>query len=386
MQQMNPTANPSSLSLQLTSDLIRHIRAVGGWCRFDDFMNRALYSPGLGYYAHDSRKFGLQPDSGSDFVTAPELSPLFGRTLAHQIAQVLQLTGTAEVMEFGAGSGALAREVLQELAQLGVILKRYAIVDLSASLRARQQHTLAAAPFPVEWLDSLPSTFNGVMLGNEVLDAMPVQLLTRKNGLWFERGVSLGDDERLIFSDRPSDLRPPLQEQDLAALPPDYLTEIHPQAQAFMHTVAQTLQKGAAFFIDYGFPESEYYLPARVQGTLMCHHRHQAHANPLLNPGEDDITAHVNFSAMAMAAQDAGMDVLGYTSQAHFLINCGIADLLAQTPADSPAYLPLVAHTQKLLTEHEMGELFKVLAVGRGLGEQAQALMGFSRADRTHTL
>jgi SAM-dependent MidA family methyltransferase len=336
---------------------------------FDDFMNRALYTPGLGYYANDLRKLGLMPGSGSDFVTAPELSPLFGRALALQVGQALEHTQTDEIWEFGAGSGALA---LQLLEALGERVRRYTIVDLSGALRARQQLTLQQFGDRVQWASELPSVLRGVVVGNEVLDAMPVQLLARIGGVWHERGVVL-DGERFAWADRPTALRPPVEIEGAH----DYLTEIHPQAEAFIRTLAASLQRGAAFFIDYGFPEAEYYHPQRHMGTVMCHRGHQADADPLRDVGLKDITAHVNFTGIALAAQDAGLSVLGYCSQARFLLNCGLAQLMEQ------AELPVRAQAHKLVMEHEMGELFKVLGLCAGEPWLAPA---YSAGDRTHTL
>lgn len=334
-------------------------------------MARALYTPGLGYYANDLRKLGLMPGSGSDFVTAPELSPLFGRALAAQVGQALQHSSTDEIWEFGAGSGALA---LQLLETLGEQVRRYTIVDLSGALRARQQKTLQAFGERVQWASELPARMQGVVVGNEVLDAMPVQLLARGNGLWYERGVSVGaDGERFVWQDRPTNLRPPVEIPG----PQDYLTEIHPQAEAFMRTLAERLQRGAAFFIDYGFPEAEYYHPQRHMGTVMCHRAHQSDHDPLADVGLKDITAHVNFTGIALAAQQAGMGVLGYASQGRFLLNCGLPQLMEQ------ADLPSRAQAHRLLMEHEMGELFKV--IGLCAGEPWDAL-GFASGDRTRTL
>jgi len=360
-----------SLTTTLASRIVQGIAAAGGWIGFDDFMARALYTPGLGYYANDLRKLGLMPGSGSDFVTAPELSPLFGRALAAQVAQALQHSGTDEVWEFGAGSGALA---LQLLEALGGRVRRYTIVDVSGALRARQQQTLQRFGARVQWAHEWPATLQGVLLGNEVLDAMPVQLLARVQGQWFERGVAVEPgSERFVWQDRPTSLRPPVE----IAGTHDYLTEIHPQAEAFMRTLADRLKAGAAFFIDYGFPEAEYYHPQRHMGTVMCHRAHQADADPLREVGLKDITAHVNFTGIALAAQEAGLGVLGYTSQGRFLLNCGLPQLMEQ------AALPQRAQAHKLLMEHEMGELFKV--IGLCAGDPWDAL-GFSAGDRTHTL
>jgi SAM-dependent MidA family methyltransferase len=333
-------------------------------------MALALYAPGLGYYANSARQFGQMPSSGSDFVTAPEMSPLFGRALAVQVGDALVATGTEEVWEFGAGSGALARQLLQAL---GERVRRYTIVDLSGSLRARQQEALGAYAGRVEWASELPQEMRGVVVGNEVLDAMPVKLLVRLGGQWHERGVVVASDGEPGWSDRATELRPPAE----IAGAYDYLTEIHPQAEAFMRTLADRLVKGAAFFIDYGFTEAEYYHPQRHMGTLMCHRGHQADSDPLPDLGHKDITAHVNFSGLAMAAQEAGLTTLGYTSQARFLMNCGLLALLEQ------ASLPERVAAHRLLAEHEMGELFKVIGFHRGDFWDA---VGFQEGDRTHTL
>ncbi|XAH24451.1 SAM-dependent methyltransferase [Xylophilus sp. GW821-FHT01B05] len=371
------TTRPESLSSAphgaLHGQIASAIAQAGGWIGFDRFMAMALYAPGLGYYARSSPKFGAMPQSGSDFVTAPELSPLFGRTLAAQVAEALQATGTDEVWEFGAGSGALAQQLLEAL---GDRVRRYVIVDVSGSLRARQQARLAAWGDKVQWLAELPARIEGVVVGNEVLDAMPVQLLARHggqaDGVWHERGVVL-QDGAFAWADRLTDLRPPLDIEG----PQDYLTEIHPQGQAFVRTLADRLARGAAFLLDYGFGESEYYHPQRHMGTVMCHRGHVADSDPLADVGEKDITAHVDFTGIALAAQEAGLEVLGYTTQAHFLYNCGLGPLLDQA---SPVERAAAA---KLVLEHEMGELFKVIALGRG---EAWEPMGFAQGDRSHRL
>jgi len=336
---------------------------------FDRFMALALYAPGLGYYAHGSRKFGSLPASGSDFVTAPELSPLFGRALAAQLGEALAQTGTQELWEFGAGSGALAQQLIEAL---GDRVARYTIVDLSGTLRERQQARLAAFGARVQWVQELPEAMEGVVVGNEVLDAMPVKLLQRRGGAWFERGVVVAG-EGFAWRDRPTDLRPPIEVEDSH----DYLTEIHPQAQAFIRTLADRLSRGAAFFIDYGFPEREYWHPQRHMGTLMCHRGHMADPDPLQQVGEKDITAHVDFTGIALAGQEAGLTLLGYTSQARFLMNCGLVPLLGE------AGLQDRVAGQRLVNEHEMGELFKVIAFTRGGFWEA---MGFAEGDRTHRL
>ncbi len=363
-----------SLTSAVPEPIARAIEAGAGWLAFDDFMALALYAPGLGYYAGASAKFGRMPQTagGSDFVTAPELTTLFGQTLAAQVQQALQVTQTREVWEFGAGTGALAQQLLQTLDASGQSLWRYHIVELSGSLQARQRAVLGDYGERVCWHTELPAQMNGVVLGNELLDAMPVKLLARLDGQWHERGVAQGP-AGLVWRDRPTALRPPLAiEGDH-----DYLTEIHPQAEAFVRTLAQRLVRGAVFLIDYGFPEHEYYHVQRHMGTLMCHRGHRADADVLTDVGGKDITAHVNFTGIALAAQEAGLGVLGYSTQGRFLINCGLGARLHS------ASVPERIMAQRLLTEHEMGELFKV--IGLHVGEPWDAI-GFSQGDRTHTL
>jgi SAM-dependent MidA family methyltransferase len=379
-----PETTRASVASPLAQQLADEIRAAGGWIGFERFMERALYTPGLGYYARGDRQFGALPGSGSDFITAPELSPLFGHALARQVAQALEASGTREVWEFGAGSGALAAQLLEAL---GDRIDRYTIVDLSATLRERQGRTVAQrAPQQASklvWADRLPEAIDGVVVGNELLDAMPVVLLHFDGQRWLERGVSLDASGGLVWQDRPtapdSDLRPPVE----AAFLPGMVTELPRQASAFVTTLAGVLRRGAAFFIDYGFPEREFYLPQRHGGTLMCHRAHQADPDPLDAVGDKDITAHVDFTAVALAGQDAGLEVLGYTSQARFLVNCGLAaDLQA---ASDRGDLRLIANTQKLLVEHEMGELFKVIGFAAAATPIDEPI-GFMAGDRTHTL
>ncbi len=383
-------AATAELSALGPNSLAQHIQKAmaqdGGWWPFERFMSAALYTPGLGYYGGSHLPLGRMPQDGSDFVTAPELSALFGRALAVQVQQALKATNTAVVCEFGAGSGALAEQLLQAL---GDAVQRYDIVDLSGSLRQRQALRLARFGDRVRWLDAWPQTLEAVVVANEMLDALPVTLLRWDGQRWWERGVAWhGELAGYCWEDRPTDRRPPVDgcyrpiDQDgLADWParfvPDTVLEIHPQAEAFVRSLAQRLVRGAAFFLDYGFPEREYYHPQRTGGTLMCHRAHRADANPLVDVGLKDITAHINFTGVALAAQDAGLSVLGYTSQARFLMNCGLVDLMAQGTLDERA------NAAKLVTEHEMGELFKVLGLAAGAGFEA---VGFAVGDRSHTL
>jgi len=388
----------------LVARIASRIAAAGGWMPFDDFMAEALYAPGLGYYSGGRRIFGLGPEGGSDFVTAPELSPFFGRALAVQVREALAASDTGRVYEFGAGTGALAEQILEALdaddADEDGMLRvpvDYTIVELSGHLRERQQQRLARFAPRVQWLDAWPETIEGVVVGNEVLDAMPVKLLHRSAGRWHERGVvdledpasagraAEGTDDgkhRFAFADLDAPFALEGETQAAAALMDGFfidgsVTEIHTIAESFIASLADRLRRGVAILVDYGFPEHEYYHPQRLGGTLMCHQAHQADGDPLADVGAKDITAHVNFSGIALAAQEAGMTVLGYTSQARFLINCGLVDLLAAASVGERA------NAQKLVNEHEMGELFKVIALARGCELDP---IGFHAGDRSHML
>jgi len=371
-----PDAAAAATSLRLAERIAAEICSAGGWIPFARYMEMALHEPGLGYYAAGSRKFG----AGGDFVTAPELTPLFGRALARQVAQLLQ-PGEA-VLEFGAGSGALADQLSRELERLDRRAD-YLIVETSAELRARQRERLGSR---VRWLDRLPERFRGVMIANEVLDAMPVHALAwRVDGI-FERGVCL-DEGRFAWAERAAGGEVLDAARAIAVeIPPSgrYESEIGLAARGWVRAVGAALERGAVLILDYGFPAREYYHPQRSMGTLACHYRHRVHGDPFHLPGLEDITAHLDFSALARAGREAGLEVLGYTSQAQFLVNCGITELLtAEDPADARRFAPAAAAVQKLLSPSEMGELFKVLALGRGI---AQAPLGFARGDRSHAL
>jgi SAM-dependent MidA family methyltransferase len=372
---------PHSLTTAMLERVHKAILAAQGWLPFDQFMALALYEPGLGYYANQQPKFGTMPQSGSDFVTAPELSGLFGASLAQQVVEALEATGTDEVWEFGAGSGALAQQLLSEFKRLGCHIKRYNIMDVSSTLKERQQMRLAEFGDRVQWHKQWPDSLQGVVVGNEVLDAMPVKLLHRIKGVWHERGVKAAarseNPDGLAWEDRPTQFRPPVEPLGKH----DYLTEIQPQGEAFVASLAERMlaseKGGAAFFLDYGFPEAEFFHPERHMGTIMCHQAHKADANPLTSVGLKDITAHVNFTGIALAGQDAGLQVLGYTSQGRFLLNLGLAERMAQSG------LAERAQAMKLISEHEMGELFKVLGFATHEHWQAQ---GFAAGDRSHRL
>jgi SAM-dependent MidA family methyltransferase len=378
---------PTPEALAHSERVIGHVRTeierAGGWIPFARYMELVLYAPGLGYYMAGARKLGAD----GDFVTAPELSPLFGHTVARQVAQGLEATG-GEVLEIGAGSGALAASVLEELERLDRLPASYLILELSPELRARSRDTLAArVPHILErvaWLNGLPPGFNGVVLGNEVLDAMPVSVVRVEGGVVEEAGVVAAQGAApFAWAHRP----PAAAVADAArtlALPDGYTTELGLVARAFIASVASILERGIALFVDYGFPRAEYWHPQRRGGTLMCHYRHRAHGDPFFLPGLQDITAHVDFTAMAEAAHGAGARMLGYATQAQFLINCGLTDLMARIPAeDVRRYAPLAGAANKLTSPAEMGELFKVLAFGRGV---EQPLVGFRTGDRRGSL
>ncbi len=357
-----PLPEPSDDALQashaLQSQIRQTILANNGWISFSRYMELSLYAKGLGYYAGGAAKLGKD----GDFTTAPELTPLFGATLARFAADLLG-DKPLRILEFGAGTGKLAADFLSAAAALGAKVASYQIVELSGELRARQQRTLADYA-PLEWLDAPPSVFSGLVIANEVLDAMPVPLIVKRDGRWFERGVAL-EGQQFIFADRECAHSFADQIPDAASLPEGYLTEIHPQQAGFVRMVGDMLRAGeggAALLLDYGFPASEYYLPQRSGGTLMFHYRHHAHVDPFYLPGLQDITSHVNFSEMARAGLDAGLELGLYMNQAAFLIGAGLPDLLdPQRVADPGHWLPLSNAVQKLTSPAEMGELFKAM-------------------------
>ena len=377
-----PAPDALAASHALQQQIADEIARCDGAIPFARFMELALYAPRLGYYSGGAAKLG----AAGDFTTAPELSSLYGAALAQTAAAIIAQSAP-NLLEFGAGTGKLARDVLTELAALGVTVEHYDILDLSGELRARQQEALRDFP-QVRWLDDFPASFSGGVLANEVLDAMPVHLVRKDGDAWQELMVTV-EQGAFAFTPRPlgEALAAQLARQvgEAALLPDGYVTELHPLGGAFMASLARMLQagRGAAILVDYGFPAHEYYLEQRNAGTVMCHYRHHAHPDPFYLPGLQDITAHVDFTAMALAAQDAGLDVLGYMNQASFLIAAGIGDLLLRyDPADPKRYLPQANAVQKLLSPAEMGELFKVLVVGHGV-RLPEAL---ARADRSHRL
>lgn len=377
---------PSSEALAHSArlcDLIRQdIAAQGGWIPFSRFMELALYAPGLGYYTAGSRKFG----EAGDFITAPELSSLFGRTLARQLVEVMRAS-TPHILELGAGSGKLALDILSELERLGSLPESYSILEVSADLRERQQ-ALLKEKLPhlftrVLWLDALPEKISGAVIGNEVLDALPVHLLHWSEGRILERGVAIREGS-FIWQDRLPENPALLAIAQNINVPDDYLSEVSLAVRGLIASLCEHMDKGVMLFIDYGFGNREYYHPQRNRGTLMCHYRHHSHDEPFYLPGLQDITSHVDFTAVAEAAIDNGAHFLGYTSQAHFLINNGITGFLGEvSPEDVRSYAPLSGQLQKLTSPAEMGELFKVIALGKGI---EQPLAGFLRGDLSRLL
>ena len=390
---------PAETSIPVSADALVHSQRVsaflrirleqaGGWLSFSDWMHEVLYAPGLGYYAAGSIKFAdptLDDPRAlkGDFVTAPQLTPLFGWTLAKQVAEVLRQSDSLNILEFGAGSGALAHDILSALDAQN-IKAHYQILDVSADLKDRQQTRLSQWADRVIWLDQTPAAFSGCVIANEVLDAMPVECFAWSDAAQLmQRGV-VWDGEQFQYADRPAPA--PLADLVAKRMPalPDYRSELNLQAESWVRSMGQWLTCGAALLIDYGFPRHEYYHPQRHRGTLMCHIQHLAHDNALMAPGLQDITAHVDFTAMADAALAGELEVLGYTSQARFLLNAGLAEIMMhQGDFGARSNAQARVAIQKLTSEAEMGELFKVMALGRGIDG---ALLGFTRGDRRDSL
>jgi len=382
-----PTPDPEALahSRRLQQFIVDEITATDGWISFSRFMALALYTPGLGYYAAGARKFG----SAGDFVTAPEMTGLFGQALATQAREIMRHSAP-RIIEVGAGSGRLAADLLLELERLDCLPEQYGILDLSADLRQRQQETIVkAAPHLLDrvvWLDRLPETFSGVVLANELLDALPADVVAwRENGI-FNRGVTVDAAGCFTWSERPASGALLAAAEEIGSqcqLPPGFESEISLASRAWAAEWTHRLSCGALLLIDYGFPRREFYHQQRGRGTLMCHYRHHAHPDPFYLPGLQDVTVHVDFTAIIAAAHGAGLALLGYTSQGQFLLNCGILDRLAVLPNESLEYIRAAGAVNKLLMPHEMGELFKVIAIGRGI---ETALCGFAQGDQSHRL
>jgi SAM-dependent MidA family methyltransferase len=375
-----PDATARALSAQLLERIKAEITAADGWIDFARYMELALYAPGLGYYSAGARKFG----AGGDFITAPEVSSLFSRCVARTCATVLEQLGGGDVLEVGAGSGVMAADVLLELSTFGQLPDTYYILERSADLRERQQahlaHVLPQLSARIRWLDEPPmQAWRGMVLANEVLDALPVQMFGWQDDRVTEFGVGWRDTG-FIWVERPA--APELGEQISAwAKQFEWQGEYRPEYNAlsapWLRSVAANLAAGAALFIDYGYARREYYHAERAQGTLLCHYRHRAHADPLCLPGLQDITAHVDFTRVAEAAESMGLRVDGFTTQAHFLLDTGIESLLAAAMTGTPASdLRLAAQVKTLLLPGEMGERFKAMLLTRGLDVHVRGFGG----------
>ena len=371
-----PDADAAAHSARVLASMREAIAAAGGWIPFADYMQHVLYAPGLGYYAAGASKLG----PSGDFVTGPEMTPLFGQALATPVAAIHQASGTSAVLELGAGSGALAQELLAALPDI-----RYSILEVSADLRERQMRALSMHAPRVTWLTRLPDTIEGVVVMNEVLDAVPPSVVARRDGAWHERGVALRDDA-LRWEERPLP-EGTLRKLAQSRFPPegDYVSEVNPAAEALVRAIAMRVRSGAIVAIDYGFPRAEYYHPQRSEGTLMGHYRHRSHADPFFLPGLSDLTAHVDFTAVAEAGVAGGLRVAAYTSLAAFLVGAGLLDRLAAVgdPASS-RYLREAAAVQRLLSPAEMGELFKVIVLAQKSGGIVWPYL--QAADRSHRL
>ena len=377
-----PVPAPDALahSRRVAEQLSAAIQAAGGAIPFSRYMELALYAPGLGYYSAGARKFG----AAGDFVTAPELSPLFSRCLARQCAEVLEEVSDGAILELGAGSGVMAADILLELQALGRLPAEYLILEVSADLRERQRQTLIAKATAlasrVRWLDALPEAFAGVILGNEVLDALPVERFLKRPGGFDEYCVHT-EGEGFAWGLRPAGAQ---LAATLAAfettlprpLASGYVSEINLGLMPLVSSLAALLTRGALLFMDYGDPRAAYYHPERSMGTLMCHYRQRAHADPFLYPGLQDITAHVDFTAVAEAATASGLDLAGYTTQAHLLMALGIVELAGTD-------LRAVQQVKQLTLPEEMGERFKAIGFTRGMDAP---LRGFSLLDLSRTL
>ena len=359
-----------------------HLAQKNNWLDFASFMHHALFDPKYGYYMRDTYKFG----SRGDFITAPEISDLFGRTIARQCAQILQMTGGG-ILELGGGSAVLGSDILLELDKMDCSLDEYLLFEPSPALTGRQKERIARLPpnirSKVRWISELPKNFNGIIVANEVFDALPVHLLSLNANGWQERGI-VSDNESLTWQDRPIEDERLYHAIDRLDVDSPYVTEVCLAANSLVNELSQSLDVGVILALDYGYEHPNYYHPDRRDGTLSCHYQHKVDSDPLERPGHKDITAHVDFSRLAHAAHDAGLEVAGYLSQADFLVNCGITDLLASfDPEQMDTYLPAASAAQKLLSPTLMGEMFKVISLTRGINEP---LFGFSHGDRRHML
>ena len=381
-----PDAIAQLHSEQLLSLIYDEIERAGGKISFAEYMQLCLYAPGLGYYSAGSQKLGKQ----GDFTTAPEMSSLFSRTFAHHIGEVLVQLEQPSILEFGAGSGKMAADILRELSDIDRLPKTYYIVEVSADLRDRQykkiQDLVPDLASKVEWLDQFPVDFIGVVLANEVCDAMPVHLLHFTEDDVFERYIERSGSV-LAWCDTALShtalVSHSIEIQSRINSDTDYITEVNLAAEAWLNTIAENLKQGAVFICDYGYSKDEYYHPQRSDGTLMCYYQHQGHSDPLIFQGLQDLTAHVDFTLLAQTALDNGLDVAGFQSQADFLLAGGITELSQVMSSDEFAMLQQANEIKQLTLPSAMGETFKVLTLTKNL---EQLLPRCQLADRRYTL
>jgi SAM-dependent MidA family methyltransferase len=388
---INPSSEEASHSQTLARLIQREIQAQNGQISFAQYMEMALYTPGLGYYAAGKNKLG----SKGDFTTAPEISPLFGATIAQTLLPIIEhlqnLNLPIKILEFGAGTGALAEAILRELQSQDIVIDSYSILDLSADLIERQQSRLAQPFATVNWIDQLPKNFTGIILANEVLDAMPIELITYQDQQWVFKDVTLTKEstesavrfKHCLGKEVPQAILPECLRQQ--SFENGYTTEINVNAKAWINSISEILDMGMMLTIDYGFPEHEYYHQQRNQGTVMGHYAHHAIQDPFFYPGLCDLTAHVDWTSIANTGINSGLSLLGFTSQASYLLDAGIGSLLMEKvdPSNSAEFMPHSNAIQKLLSEAEMGELFKVMGFGKGLPFEEGDLPGFRSRPRS---
>jgi len=379
-----PSVDEIELSQPLMALICSEITKNDGKITFSHFMELALYSPGLGYYATEKPIFGDQ----GDFITAPELTPLFSRCIAMQAKQILtSLDSPGDIMEFGAGSGAMACDILMELDKLECLPQHYYISEISPALKQRQRARISAyAPHlvdRVQWIDDIPDSFTGVILGNELLDALPThRVLFDATGNHQELFVTFNDNKLSWVSDKPSSqlLKETISKayethKENIDIPDRYESEINVASINWIKSLANSLTQGAAILIDYGFAADEFFRPERHEGSIMCHYKHRAHNDPLTHIGLQDLTSHVNFTQIAETAFENELDIIGYTTQTYFLLGCGLESLLNEIDiSDSKLFIAETQPVKQLILPDEMGETFKVIGLGKNLNTP---VMGF---------
>jgi SAM-dependent MidA family methyltransferase len=361
----------------LSQKIMAEIASNGGWIAFSRYMEMALYEPGMGYYSAGAHKLG----TGGDFTTAPELSPLFGAAIVETLLPILEALQSqglpTQILEFGAGTGKLAQSILSRLQELDFTLDHYDIIEISPDLAQRQEERLQHLSKKLNlstqchWLSSLPNSFKGIMLANEVIDAIPCDAIIFQNGFWHWQGVSVVDGKLIWSAGKPAEQSLLPEALVNGSFSEGYVTELHVPANAWMRQVANHLDTGLFLTFDYGFPENEYYHAQRLEGTLIAHHRHHAIQDPFYLPGLCDVTTHVEWSQIARSALEAGVDDVYLSNQASYLLDAGIGDIALEIgdPSNPETFLPISNSLQKLLSEAEMGEIFKVFAFSKKLSD-----------------